>query len=127
MHKLYDLKEKLIKELEGYADNGKYSKDDVESIKYIASAVDHICNIVDEADGEYSGRMYYDDGTGGSMRSYRRGGSYARGGRGNRGGNQRRYSGDGIVDQLEELMEEAPDERTRMEMQKFISKIQNMS
>ncbi len=35
MHRLYDLKEILIKELEDYAENGKFSKDDVESIKYI--------------------------------------------------------------------------------------------
>ena len=32
MHKLYELKEKLMKELEDYADNGKFSKDDVEAI-----------------------------------------------------------------------------------------------
>ena len=44
--KLYELKEKLLKELEEYAQNGKYSKEDVETIKYMASAVDHICNIV---------------------------------------------------------------------------------
>lgn len=30
--KLYELKEKLIKELEEYAQNGKYSKEDVETI-----------------------------------------------------------------------------------------------
>ena len=54
MHKLYELKEKLMRELEDYADNGKFSKEDVEAIKYTASAIDHICNIVDGEEGEYS-------------------------------------------------------------------------
>ena len=52
MHKLYDLKEKLVRELEDYSQNGKYSKEDVELIKYMASAVDHICNNVADAEEE---------------------------------------------------------------------------
>ncbi len=131
MHKLYDLKEKLIKELEGYAENGKYSKDDVEAIKYIASAVDHICNIVDGMDEEeYSGNMNYNDGMGNrSMRSYRNvDRSYARGrGRNARRDAMGRYSRSGnMVEQLEDLMDDAPDERVRQEIQKFIAKIEPM-
>lgn len=80
-------------------------------------------------------------------------GSYAReGGRGGRGGGSRRGSyamarGDGrgrgrnarrdsmgrysrdsqmMVQELRELMEDAPDERTKMEFQKFIQKIEQM-
>lgn len=52
MHELYELKEKLMKELGEYSQNGKYSKEDVETIKYMASDVDHICNIVERAEGE---------------------------------------------------------------------------
>lgn len=38
-----------------------------------------------------------------------------------------RYSGnDEMVDQLRELMEDAPDDRTRQEFQKFISKVESM-
>ena len=125
MHKLHELKEKLMQELEDYSENGKFSKDDVESIKYIASAIDHICNIVEDSD-EYS-NMYYgeDDGP------YARGGnrSYARG----RGRNARRdamgkYSraNDDIVEQLRMMMQEAPDERTRQEFQRFIAKVEQM-
>jgi len=112
MHKLDELKEKLIRELENYAQSGKYSRDDVESIKYLASAVDHICNI--EGEG-YSGR--YDDG-----RSYARKrdsmGRYSRTG----------YSmaNDEMIGELRELMQDAPDERTRHEFQRFIDKIQSM-
>lgn len=122
MHKLYELKEKLMKELEDYSENGKFSEKDVEAIKYITSSIDHICNILEETDEEYSG-------------SYTRGGSsYARG----RGRNARRdsmgryssrmYSGDNsmIVRELRELMEDAPDEKTRMEFEKFIRKVEQM-
>ena len=41
--------------------------------------------------------------------------------------NRGRYSGnDEMVDQLRELMEDAPDDRTRQEFQKFISKVESM-
>lgn len=77
MHKLYDLKDKLIEELEDYSENGKYSKEDVESIKYLASAVDHLCNICEDAEDD----MSFDDGMGGmtSNRGYsrERGGNYS--------------------------------------------------
>ena len=90
MHELYELKEKLMKELAEYSQNGKYSKEDVETIKYMASAVDHICNIVERADEEeYSqrgGRYAYDNGNQGGGMGGNRGGSY-------RGGYSRNYGG----------------------------------
>lgn len=145
MHKLYDLKEKLVRELEDYSQNGKYSKEDVELIKYMASAVDHICNIVADAEEEeYSNAMggtyngmntgSYNDGTynrGGSYRYSRN--SYARG----RGSNARRdsmgrYSSrgysrdDGMVSELRELMQDAPNEQVRQEFQRLIDKVEQM-
>ena len=116
MHKLYELKDKLMDELEGYADNSKYSKEDVEAIKYMASAVDHLCNIMEDED--YS--MAYDYGRG--HRSYARKrdsmGRYSREG----------YSMamDDLTSELKGLMKEAPDEKTRHEFQRFIDKIQTM-
>lgn len=150
MHdKLYELKEKLMKELEEYSQNGKYSKEDVETIKYMASAVDHLCNIVErEEDEEYSqrGSYAYDNGNmgGGNMGggSYRGGGysrnrgnsyrmsgnSYARG----RGQNARRDSmgrysrGGDMVDQLEDLMEDAPNDQIRQQIQQLITQVEKM-
>ncbi len=126
MHKLYELKEKLMKELEDYADNGKFSKDDVEAIKYAASAIDHICNIVEDEEG-YSGYGGY------SMEDERRGGPYARGrGRNARRDSMGRYSSEeysrtgDMVQELRDLMRDAPDERTRQEFQRFIQKIEQM-
>lgn len=149
---LYELNEKLKKELAGYSENGKFSKDDTEVMKYLSSTIDHICNIVmDMDDDEYSSRMSYARGRGG--RSYRggsyrgssyddgmmtggEGGSYARDGRG-RGSNARRdsmgryssrmdgYSRHGdAVESLREAMESAPDDRTRMEIQRLIEKME---
>ena len=128
MHKLYELKDKLMQELEDYSENGKYSKEDVESIKYIASAIDHICNIVEDED-EYSNMYYDDDG------SYARGGnrgtgrSYARGrGRNARRDAMGRYSraNENVIEQLRTMMQDVPDEMTRQEIQRLITKIERM-
>lgn len=142
MHDLHELKEKLLKELEEYGGNAKFSKEDVETIKYMASAIDHICNIAEGEEDGYSGRYpywmggaYADGNMNGNMggtsnRSYR--GSYARGRRNARRDSMGRYSGDGysrdggMVEELRELMQDAPDERTRQEFQRFIQKIESM-
>lgn len=140
MHKLYELKDKLMKELEEYADNGKFSKDDVEAIKYTASAIDHICNIMEDADGEYSeammpmgdgytyarGRSYASDGRGG--RSYARGRMNARRdamGRYSREGGYSR-AGEDIAEQLRDMMQNAPDEHIRMEIERLANKVEKM-
>lgn len=138
MHKLYELKEKLMRELEDYSENGKFSKDDVESIKYITSSIDHICNIVEneeengmEGQGGSSYRGSYTRGGGNMRRNYR--GSYARG-RGAKRDAMGRYSSEGgysmgtedMVMELRDLMEDAPDERTRKEFERFIQKIEGM-
>ena len=129
MHKLHELKEKLMQELEDYSGNGKFSKDDVESIKYIASAIDHICNIVEESD-EYS-NMYYGEDDGSYARGDNRGEnrSYARGrGRNARRDSMGRYSraNDDMIEKLRMMMQEAPDQQTRQEFQRFIQKMEQM-
>ena len=134
MHKLMELKEKLMNELEDYADNGKFSKDDVEAIKYTASAIDHICNIVEDAE-EYSGADYYEHGGNRGRRSYTMR-SYARG----RGQNARRdamgrcsregsygYSMAGdMAMELKELMQDAPDAQTRQDIQRIVDRLSQM-
>jgi hypothetical protein len=105
--------------------------------------------MMEDEEDDYSGRMSYArGGRGGSYRggSYRyddgmmmtggEDGSYARGGRG-RGSNAKRdsmgryssrmdgYSRHGdVVESLREVMEEAPDDRTRMEIQRLIEKME---
>lgn len=93
----------------------------------------------------YGGRYFYDNdmsmegGRGGSYarggRSNARGGSYARGGRGGRsnarGGSYARggrgYSRDDaredFIEEIEELMEKAPDEKTRMKFERMLEEM----
>lgn len=129
---------------------GKLSAGDVEYIDKLTHSLKSIKAVMammeDEDGGEYSGRMSYArDGRGG--RSYRGGSyryddgmmmtdgnmAYARG----RGSNARRdsmgryssrmdgYSRTGdIVQSLREVMEEAPDDRTRMEIQRLVEKME---
>ena len=125
MHELYELKEKLIKELEDYAQNGKFSKEDVESIKYMASAVDHLCNIMEGAD-EYSNRGGYSRNY-----SYERGDnmrSYARGrGRNARRDSMGRYSNaegvDELVNTVRNMMQDLP-QHLQQDAQRFVQKLE---
>lgn len=127
MHDLHELKEKLLKELEEYGGNAKFSKEDVETIKYMASAIDHICNISEDEEGYSSRYPYYmggsyDDGM--NRNGSYRGRSYA-GRRNARRDSMGRYSREGLADKMRDLMDEAPDERTRQEIQRMIEKFEN--
>ena len=136
--------------------DGKLSMAEIQYVDTLAHMKKNLLKadeLWEESDYSMEGGPY--DGRGNSYaRGGRsnRGGSYARGGRSsNRGGyynegsyargrgrNARRdsmgrYSSDGysmageeMVDELRELMQDAPDEQTRMEFQKFIQKIEQM-
>lgn len=112
MDKLTQVKDRLIDEIEEYATMGRLSKDDALTLKALTGSADHLCNIIDKKDG-YSG--YYPtsyesyDGTG--RRSYARRDSMGR------------YSQNSLTDKLHELMDEAPDDRTRMEIKRLIDKM----
>lgn len=134
MHELYELKEMLCKELEECGQKGELTAGSLEVVDKLANTIKNLCKIINMyEDDEYSSREgSYEDGMGGS---YARGGSRVRGNRGgNRGANQYgsyarggRYSRDGgMIEDLRELMQDAPDERTRQEFQKFIRKIEGM-
>lgn len=83
--------------------------------------------------GGQGGGNYSREG-GNNMRYSREGGSYARGrGRNARRDSMGRYSSEGysmageeMVESLRELMQDAPDEQTRMEFQRFIQKMEQM-
>ena len=126
MHKLYDLKETLCKELEEYADKGKMSAGDLDVVDKLSHTIKNLDKIIEKYDeNEYSGMGGYsnrrDDYSrerdGYSRRNY----SMARDSRG-------RYSRDNqmMISELRELMADAPDEKTRMEFEKFISKVEMM-
>lgn len=150
MEELYKLKETLCNELEEYSKKGKMSAGDLDIVDKLSHSIKNIDKIVEKYDeSEYSGAMGYSNrmsyGRGGysNERDGRGGYSNERGGYSNeysmargRGSNARRdsrgrysgegYSGHDMVMELREMMEEAPDERTRMEFEKFIRKMEQM-
>lgn len=120
MHELYELKEKLMDELKEHG--GKdLSAGSLEIVDKLTSTIKNLCKIIDEYDDDgYSSRYYPMYG------SYNDGGSYRRGGRSyaQRRDSMGRYSRDGLADKLRGLMDEAPDDRTRMEIQRLVEKME---
>ena len=103
--------------------NGGMSDGDLETIDKLTHSLASVKKIMAfmEDDGEYSG--YYP--MGGSYReSYRgsyarNGGSYAR-----KRDSMGRYSRDGLAEKMRELMMDAPDDRTRQEIQRMVEKLE---
>lgn len=140
MHELYELKETLCDELKEYSRKGKMSAGDLEVVDKLTHTIKNLDKIIETYEeegyseergsrgGSYRGGSYrggsYEDGG----RTYRVEGSYARGrGRNARRDSMGRYSSaDDMVMELRELMEDAPDERTRMEFERFIKKMESM-
>ena len=123
MDALYDLKDLLLKELEGYGKKGEMSAAVLERVDTLAHAAKNLDKVIEccEAESEYSGgsmpRRVYDDG-----RSMARGRRRDSMGRFNNGYSSR----EDIADRLRNMMEDAPDERTRQEMQRLASRMEQM-
>ena len=100
---------------------GKLSAGDVDYVDKLTHALKSVKAVIKMMDEDgYSG-YYPADGT---YRMYPRGHSYKRD---SMGRYSRNYSRDGgMVEELRELMRDAPDDRTRQEFQRFISKIESM-
>lgn len=130
MHKLYDLKDQLVEELEKYGEKNDIPKSEIPYIDTLAHACKNICKIIEscEEEEEYSSRsmrmsrrmsrradpMYesYDDGMSG-RRDNRGRFAVERG---------RSYS-DGTEEEVERLMQKAKDETTRRALQTALQTI----
>ena len=142
---LHDICDVMMKELEKSNEKikmsgGEVSGSDIEYLDKLTHGIKSIKTTIAmmEAEDEYSGDYDSDMNMRGgrSNRGYSRRGSYARGrGRGSRAkrDSMGRYSSemgysrdDGMIMELRELMEDAPDEKTRMEFQRFIKKMEQM-
>lgn len=111
MHELYELKDMLCSELEEYGGKNEITAASLDIIDKLAHAVKNIDKIIE---------MSEDDG-GKSYRGYsRRSMNYGRG--------RRNSYADGkeMIEQLENMMDSAPDDRTRQEIQRLITKMQSM-
>lgn len=125
---LCDILSDQLKDVTRKAKNG-ISSGDLENIDKLTHSIASIKKIMAfmEDDGEYSG--YYP--MGGSYReSYR--GSYARNGGSyarkrdsmGRYSGERGYSRNALADKMRDLMMDAPDDRTRQEIQRMVEKLE---
>ena len=136
MHRLYDDLEEICEILADALSKtneklnkagGEITAGDLEYVNRLTHAIKSVKTSMAMIDAEENGNSY-DDGMGMNSGSYRS--SYARGRnarRDSRGRYSRSYSHDsGMVSELRELMKDAPDEQTRMEMQRMISRMESM-
>ena len=133
MDELYKLKDMLCKELEEYGSKGEMSAGSLATIDTLAHALKNLDKIImyKEEGDEYSNRAY-PDGMGGMYRggSYHGGSSYARGRMNASRDSIGRYSGNnysrhgGMVDELRELMQDAPTEGIKRDIQRLVDKIE---
>jgi len=137
MHKLYELKDMLCEELEQYGKKGELTAGSLDVVDKLTHTIKNLDKIIEKYEEEdYSNASYARGGQNGnqSNASYARGGSYARGrGRNARRDSMGRYSSeggysrnDGMIMELRELMQDAPDDRTRQEFERFIQKMEMM-
>lgn len=138
MHdELYELKDRLMKELEEYGKQD-LTAGSLEVVDKLSHSIKNICKIIEAYEEEEEGYSMrgrsYDNGTGGMSRNSYRGNSYARG----RGSNARRdsmgrYSRDGrysYADGVEELVEtvrgmmgDLP-QNLKQDAQRFVQKLE---
>lgn len=137
MHELYELKEKLCRELKKYSTE-EVTTSSLEVIDKLSHAVKNIDKIIEkyeEDEGSSYGYNSYENSYRNSNRSGRgsyNNNSYARGrGRNARRDSMGRYSNEGysrhgdMVEQLREMMMDAPNEEIRREYEKVINRIES--
>ena len=139
MHELYELKEKLLKELNEYASE-EMSAGSLEVIDRLAHAIKNICKIIESAEEEgysergnsregYSrnrNRYSYEGNQGSSRNSYARGRNARRDGMGrySREGNYSRADGmDSLVDEIRSMMQDLP-QNVQQDAQRFVQKLE---
>lgn len=123
MNKLYELKERLCEELEEYGSKDNLDVGALDVVDKLAHAIKNIDKIIENYEG-YSGRSYGRDSRYEMRRSYNDG-SYRRGrGRNARRDSMGRYANDTMIDELRDMMEDAPDEKTRRDIERLISSME---
>lgn len=127
MHELYNLKEMLCRELADYGKDGGLSLSSLGTIDTLAHACKNVCKIIESKEDEpYSRRggsyrdggysrdgYYYDDG-----HSYRRGRD--------RMGRFTSRDASEMSRRLREMMEEAPDESVKREIERLADRMESM-
>lgn len=112
MKELYELKERLMDELKDFS-KMEMTAANLEKIDKLAHATKNLCKVIEESEEGSSGYYprtghVYDGGS--FRRSYRR-------------DSMGRYSRESLADKLRDLMDDAPDDRTRQEIKRLIEKM----
>lgn len=132
MHELYELKEKLCRELKKYSGE-EVTTNSLEIVDKLSHSIKNLDKIIEKYE-EDEGNSYGYNSYEGSYRNNRsnRGTSNARGrGRNAKRDSMGRYSNEGysrngdVVNELRELMMEAPNEKVRNEYQRVIDHIES--
>lgn len=137
MQELYELRDKLCKELKEYSrkDITASSLTMVDTLAHALKNIDKVIEKCEEEEEGYSMRPSFESGSmrgSYAMDGYSRrpmDGSYARGRMNAKRDAMGRYSRDGysghndMIPELEDLMRNAPDERTRQKIQDIMSKM----
>lgn len=132
MRYMEDLKDMLCEELDKIAQKGELTAGSLDTVDKLTHSIKSIEAIMAMEEGGYSrdGGSYRRSYYGGSYDggSYEGGGSYRRGRSATTGRfvsrAASRYSrDDGLREKLESLMEDAPDDHTRQELQRLIEKM----
>ena len=122
MHDLYNLKEMLCKELCDYGKEGGLTLSSLSTIDTLAHAAKNVSKLIESYDkeeysrrdgGHSNGGYYYDDGN-----SHRRGRD--------RMGRFVSRDASEMAHKLREMMEEAPDEASKREIQRLADKMESM-
>ena len=107
------------------------SSGDLETIEKLTHSLKSIKSVIAMTEGEEGYSGYYPYMGGAYTDGGNHGGSYARGRMNARRDSMGRYSGErgysrnDLADKLRELMEEAPDDRTRQEIRRLVEKMEN--
>lgn len=132
MHAVYELRERLCEELEEYGKKRELSAGALDVVDKLAHTIKNLDKILECYEGGYSGysnRQSYRDNGSSNRRMYsgRNSYNYDNGQSNSRitySGNG--YSRTGMVEKLTRLMDEAPDDRTREDIQNIIYRIDEM-
>lgn len=116
MKELYELKDNLCDELKKYGKK-EITAGSLDVVDKLSHAIKNIEKIIENGEGEYSNaKRNYRGNENRTFEGIMSRSRYPRDG----------YSYEGMMDKLYALMEEAPDDKTRLEFRKFIQKLENM-
>ena len=133
MEYMYELKDKLCKELDEIARKPEMGAGDLEIIHKLTDTIKNLDKIEMLEDGGYSqagdweADMRGTYGRGSSYRGRKRDsmGRYSREGRGGRGGYSRNDAKEAMMEQMEALMDQAGSEREREAIRRCMGQLEN--